>query len=361
MKKMKKMTRNVLSIVLVLAMVLLCGCGNGAGGTEPEKQEVQATEGETKENEAEESSKEEPKAAEEESGEGEEYVLGIAFSAFEEFHVEWLKYAEEVAAENNIKIITTNAQNNISTQMADIESLIVQKPDAIMVWAVDADGMVNAVEGITAAGIPCILSSYSVNTDQYDLYLYEDQILTGQLQADYCKEWVEKHPGETLNCGYIWGVTGISGCIERYDGWKDNCVDGETIVLLDEQIGNWSTDEAMAITEDWLQAYPEMNCIVCMSDEMALGAIQALQGANKDFDDYLIIGIDGSESAQLELDKGTLDATVFQNRYLNAKLQMEAVAGLIKGEPVEEKDLLIKAKQLMTSENKEEILSSLER
>lgn len=357
MKRMKKITRSLLSVVLVLAMILLCGCGNDAGGAEPETEEVQGTEEEAKENEA----KEQAEEKEVENGNEEEYVLGIAFSAFEEFHVEWLKYAEEVAAENNITIITTNAQNNISTQMADIESLIVQKPDAIMVWAVDADGMVNAVESISAAGIPCILSSYSVNTDQYDLYLYEDQILTGQLQADYCKEWVENHPGETLNCGYIWGVTGISGCIERYDGWKDNCVDGEKIVLLDEQIGNWSAAEAMAITEDWLQAYPEMNCIVCMSDEMALGAIQALQGAGKDFDDYVIIGIDGSESAQLELDKGTLDGTVFQNRYLNAKLQMEAVTSLLKGEPVEEKDVLIKAKQLMTPENKEEILKSLER
>lgn len=288
------------------------------------------------------------------------YTLGIAFSAFEEFHVEWLKYAEEVAAENNIEIITTNAQNNIATQMADIESLIVQKPDAIMVWAVDADGMVNAVESIYNADIPCILSSYSVNTDQYNLYLYEDQVWTGELQGEYCKEWIKNHPGETLKCGYIWGVTGVSGCIERYEGWKNNCVDDETIILLDEQIGNWSAADAMTITEDWIQAYPEMNCIVCMSDEMALGVIQALQGAGKNLDDYVILGIDGSESAQIEIDKGTLDGTVFQNRYLSAKLQMEAVSRLLNGEEVE-KDTLIKAKQLMTPENKEEILNSLER
>jgi len=292
----------------------------------------------------------------------EHYTIAIAYAGYEEYHVEWEKYAKQWLQEHygdNVDIITTVAQNNAATQQSDIESLIVQKPDAILVWAVDSEGSVAAVESIYDAGIKAVLISYSVNTDKYDLYLYADQVLTGKMQADYCNEWVKNHPGETLNCGYIWGVSGISGCIERYDGWKDNCVDGENVVLLDEQIGNWNSAEAMAIAEDWLQAFPEMNGIVCMSDEMAIGVIQALQGAGKDPSDFVVLGIDGSESAQLALDEGTLSGTVFENRRLAAELQMEYTMKLLTGQELPGKDVLIACKQMMTPENKQEILDSL--
>lgn len=292
-----------------------------------------------------------------------QYLIGIAYAGYEEYHVEWERYATQWLQENygdSVEIITTVANNDASKQLSDIESLIVQQPDAILVWAVDSEGSISAVDSIYNAGIKTVLISYAVSTDKYDLYLYSDQIDTGKMQADFCIDWVNSHEGETLNCGYIWGVTGISGCIDRYNGWKDNCVDGEKIVLLDEQIGNWNSAEAMAITEDWLQAYPEMNCIVCMSDEMALGVIQALKGANKDFNDFIVLGIDGSESAQLELDKGTLAGTVFENRRMAAETQMEYTMRLLEGETFEDKDILIACKQLMTPENKAEILQSLE-
>lgn len=295
--------------------------------------------------------------------ESQHYVVGIAYAGFEEYHVEWEKYAKAWIEENygdRVEIISTVANNEAQKQLSDIESLIVQKPDAILVWAVDSEGSIPAVDSIYEAGIKTILISYGVSTDKYDLFLYADQIDTGKMQADYCKDWISAHEGEKLNCGYIWGVTGISGCIDRYNGWKDNCVDGENIILLDEQIGNWNSAEAMAITEDWLQAYPEMNCIVCMSDEMALGVIQALKGANKDFNDFIVLGIDGSESAQLELDKGTLAGTVFENRRLAAELDMEYSMRLLEGESFEDKDILIACKQMMTPDNKAEILASLD-
>ncbi len=339
---MKKLI-NILSLLCVVFLVSACA-NQGAEQSESQSE----SQGETAENAVEKDQK---------------YTIGIAYAGYEEYHVSWENYAKKWIEENygdNVEIITTVAQNNAATQQSDIESLIIQKPDAILVWAVDSEGSISAVDSIYDAGIKTVLISYAVNTEKYDLYLYADQILTGKMQADYCNEWIENHPGEKLQVGYIWGVTGISGCIDRYNGWKDNCVDGENIVLLDEQIGNWNSAEAMAIAEDWIRAYPEMNCIVCMSDEMALGVIQAIQGSGKSMDDYIVLGIDGSESAQLELDKGTLDGTVYENTKIMADSQMEYIMRLLEGEVFEEKDVLINCKQMMTPDNKKEILESLE-
>lgn len=288
------------------------------------------------------------------------YVIGISYGTYEDYQVEWEKYARAYAEPLGVTIITTSADGKMEKQVSDVESLIVQEPDAIMIWALDSDAMVSTVDMIYDSGITCIVTSYWVNTDNYDLYLYADQILTGNMQAEYCNQWVEDHPGETLNCGYIWGATGISGCIDRFDGWHDASVaTNENIVLLDEQIGNWATADAMAITEDWLLAYPEMNAIVCMNDEMALGVIQALQAANIDMDDFVVLGIDGSESGMQEIRNGTLDATVFENRRLDAELQMQYVIEYLDGQTFENKDCLIKCKQLMTPDNIDEILDSI--
>ncbi len=323
----------ILLLVPILIATFLFGCGNSA----TDKGDETTTGGEKT------------------------YTLAISYASFDDYQVEWEKYAREYAEANGLKIITTSADANIEKQVSDIEALMVQKPDAIMVWAIDSDAMVSSVENIYASDIPCILSSYGVNTEKYDLFLYANQILTGKMQADYCIKWVEEHPGEKLNVGYIWGVTAISGAIDRFDGWNDNSAAiNENIVLIDEQIANWKTAEAMTITEDWLLAYPEMNCIVCMSDEMALGTIQALKAANVDMDDFVVLGIDGSESAQLELAKGTLDGTVFENRRLSAEIQMQAVIDFLNGVEFENKDYLIQAKQMMTPDNMEEILSNLD-
>lgn len=351
---MKKIVAMILCLSLSLSM--LAACGNETS----DKKGTSTAASETPESGA--AGKEADASEAQTPAETEKYTIGIAYAGYEEYHVEWEKYAKQWLEDHygdSVEIITTVANNNAATQQSDIESLIVQRPDAILVWAVDSEGSISAVESIYDAGIKTILISYGVNTEKYDLYLYADQIHTGKMQADYCLDWIENHPGETLNCGYIWGVSGISGCIERFEGWRDNCVDGEKIVLLDEQIGNWNSAEAMAIAEDWLQAYPEMNCIVCMSDEMALGVIQALQGANVNMDDFVVLGIDGSASAQLELDKGTLDGTVFENRRLAAEIQMEYTMKLLTGETIAEKNNLIECKQMMTPENKQEILDSL--
>ena len=344
---MKKLIALLMAVAMIFA---LCACGETAAPAAEET--APAAE------EAASAAEEAAPAAEEKT-----YTIAVAYSVYDEYHVEWEKYALAWLKEHygdRVKIISTVAESDAAKQQSDIESLIVQQPDCIMVWAVDSEGSIPAVESIQAAGIKCIVNSYAVNTDKYDLFLYADQILTGSMQAEYCKEWIANHPGEKLNCCYLWGVTGISGCIDRFDGWKNNCVDGENIVLLDEQIGNWDTAEAMAVTEDWIQGYPEMNCIVCMSDEMALGVIQALQGAGKNLDDYVVLGIDGSESAQLELDKGTLDGTVFENRRLAAEIHMDYTMRLLEGEEFENKDILIVCKQMMTPDNKAEILASLE-
>jgi ABC-type sugar transport system substrate-binding protein len=115
----------------------------------------------------------------------------------------------------------------------------------------------------------------------------------------------------------------------------------------------------MAAVEDWLQAFPEMNCIVAMSDEMAIAAGNVLQAAKKTLNDCIVIGIDGSPNAQKCLQEGTLSATVYTSKKAEARFTIDYADRIIKGENLAGQtiDPGQKISALMVKENYQQILA----
>lgn len=292
----------------------------------------------------------------------EDIVIGMSMNALDEYQTEWYGYLEAAAKEAGVKIIMTNAEGKVDKQLADIESLIANKCDVILIRATDSAGVVSGFEACAEAGIPTIDSGFG--SDYNDtLKILSSQVFLCNLQADYCLEWLDKHPNETLKCGYIWGVQGVSSTQDRYDGWHDKLMenaDGRAEVLA-EKVCNWSATETMAAVEDWVQAYPEMNCIVAMSDEMALAASNVLQAANIGTDQCIVVGIDGSPAAQEALKEGTLSATVYTSKRADAELTFEYALRVAKGEDFvgQTIDPGNEISALMTADNVDELLNTL--
>ena len=113
--------------------------------------------------------------------------------------------------------------------------------------------------------------------------------------------------------------------------------------------------------EDWVQAYPEMNCIVAMSDEMALAASNVLQAAGIGTDKCIVVGIDGSPAAQEALRAGTLSATVYSSKRADAALNFAYAVRVAKGEDLRGQtvDPGNEISALMTADNVDEILNTL--
>ena len=284
------------------------------------------------------------------------YVIGISLPAMSEYQQTWIDAINSFKDEYNAEIIVTNADNSIEKQVADIESLIVQEPDAIMIRAIDSDGVANSVKAVKDAGIYCIVSSFDVNSEEYDLFLYSQQATTGKMQGEYLREILDANPDLSMNICYLWGVQGVSGCIDRFDGFCEIMFEGtDRAVLLDEKIGNWASAEAMAITEDWIQTFPEANVFVCQSDEMALGVCNALAAAGKNFDEIYVLGIDGADNGQSLIRKGQMDASIYTDLYTDARIQLEHAIGLADGEKYD-KNVELETKFVMTIENIDELL-----
>lgn len=344
---MKKFLALLLAMVMVLALVA-CN-GNQTPSTSTPK--------DTKSNET--TPATETKG--EEKGDG-DLLIGMSMNALDEYQTEWYGYLEEAANAAGIKILMTNAEGKVDKQLSDIESLIANNCDVIIIRATDSAGVVSGFEACAEAGIPTIDSGFGSNYED-TLKILSSQVFLCNLQADYCLDWLEQHPDETLKCGYIWGVQGVSSTQDRYDGWHDKLManaNGRAEILA-EKVCNWSATETMAAVEDWVQAYPEMNCIVAMSDEMALAASNVLQAAGIGLDKCIVVGIDGSPAAQEALRAGTLSATVYTSKRADAALTFEYAVRVAKGEDLRGQtvDPGNEISALMTADNLDEILNTL--
>lgn len=278
---MKKALKRVFSIMAASAIVvsLLAGCGD-------EKETAGANSAGTEEG----------------SSNRQELTIGFSFRSLDEAMTVWWDVTEALIEEYNaddsnpytIDYYFTNADLDVDTQISDVDSLIVRQPDVICIQSVDTEGSVPAFEACEAAGVPVIDYGFGTTFENYTSSLITiDHYGSGVLQAEWLENYLEENPDATLNIVYANGMQGVAQMEERYQGFA-TILDGEykdRVTLLDTQYCNFSADTAMSTMEDWLQTFPELNCVVSANDEMCIGALQACISAKHD---VISLGMDGN-------------------------------------------------------------------
>jgi inositol transport system substrate-binding protein len=225
------------------------------------------------------------------------------------------------AKAEGMSVLVTDAKGDVNQQNSQVETFIVQGANLVSAISGDLDGSVPAVEACKKAGIPYVSVCTSVNTKGY-IYVGSLNKQAGEVQGVYLAKVLPKN-AKVL---YLTGQTNDQQYIDRKAGLMEKLFDvRKDVKLLSEQSSNNRADKAMAITEDWLQAYPAFDCIVAQNDDSALGAIEALKTA-KHLNGVVVVGIDGSDNAVASIKAGELSMTVFQD----AKGQAKAVVDIAK-------------------------------
>jgi ABC-type sugar transport system substrate-binding protein len=292
-------------------------------------------------------------------------VVAVSINNLDNTQATLLELYTEYCEENDIDLIWTSAEGSIDKQVTDIESMIVQKPDVIACIAVDADAGVDLFKMVTDAGIIFCQHMSEINSDEVEYMTVNRTYERGVYHGNIINEYMEKNPGKDIKIGYMLGALGFSSVNFIKQGMDDTLISkwagtGRCEIIA-EKTANWKSDEAMALAEDWIQAYPEINVIVAQNDEMAVGACQAYAAAGKKMgEDIIIIGADGSPAGQTEIQNGNMYASVFMNRpemALASCQQWEKIARAVmegKELPPEERGVEITRMGVMTKENFEE-------
>lgn len=248
-------------------------------------------------------------------------------------------YAQAYADANNIEYSYADAGEDILKQQDQIKAFITEGVDAVVVVAVDTSATDPIIEMTKEAGIPVVFVNRNpfAGMEEKDIpenayYVGSESIDAGIFQAEY----LVKLMGEEKPVGYaiLVGLLSNEAALARTEGNKQVLDEYENYNLLAEKNGDWQRDQGMTIAENWITAYgDELNAILANNDEMALGAVEAVEAANRK--DIVVMGVDLIADAITAIKDGRLAASVLQDAKGQGEGSMKIAEAVLKGDKVE--------------------------
>ncbi|UQV23628.1 ribose ABC transporter substrate-binding protein RbsB [Vibrio sp. J383] len=236
--------------------------------------------------------------------------------------------AEAKAEELGYKLIVLDSQNDPSKELSNIEDLTIRGVKAILINPTDSDAVSNAIRIANRSNIPVLTLDRGASRGDVVSHIASDNVIGGEMAGHYIMEKV----GEKAKVIQLEGIAGTSAARERGEGFM-NAVNGSDLELLASQPADFDRTKGLNVMENLLAANPDVQAVFAQNDEMALGALRAVQASGKD---VLIVGFDGTEDGIAAVNRGLLGATVAQQPDLIGSLGIEMADKVLKGETVDE-------------------------
>lgn len=324
-------------MVSVMAVSVTAGCANsGSGNTSSQES---GSEQESKEEGAGSAESEAPKDT---GGAGKKFAVFIAQNSNEitmGIGEGAKSYGESIGAEVEV----FDAQYNQDTQVSQMETCITQGYDALIVEPVSAEGIATVAKTAKESGIPVItVMQDSADATNIDAHVGADHTEASVMEMEAICEALEGK-GKIAVLDGTMGTTGQIQITEGFDKALENYPD---IEIVEEQSANFVIDEALEITETWLQKRNDLDAIVAQSDAMALGAMKACKDAGVE---VLIGGRDCTSDMRAALKNGTAYCTVHQGSPEMGEKAVEFAVTLLEGGEVPE--VYYTTNTLVTAEN----------
>lgn len=226
-----------------------------------------------------------------------------------------------------IEITVFDGQYDASVQQSQFETMATQGFDGIIFVPIDIEAGAAAVATAAAEGIPVVGSNTRVNSDKLASYVGSNDVLSGEMEAITVLEAM----GGKGNVVIIEGPIGQSAQIERRQGNLKALEKYPDVKLIEMQTANWSRAEALSLMENWLNAYPDqIDGVIGQNDEMALGAILAIEQAGLDLGNFPVAGIDGVTDAMRAV-KDKKMVSILQDATAQAQGALDVVMARIVG------------------------------
>lgn len=293
----------------------------------------------------------------------EKYKIGFALKSMDV--AVWNTMSEGMADEAEklgVEYTCMVANNDVATQVSNIENMIAQNYDAIIIHAFDKQAFATVVnEAIEKGIVICAYDDNIIDPATGEPCLYPLSFLCDNYQIGYrvgtmAAEWtLEQFPDETgdLEFGVLWHrefeyqqarLAGIQDAIAEKD---------PRIKLVNEQEG-LVTEDGVKACEAWTQSFPNLKGVLATNDTCLLGYAQAWQAAGKDMkdDNFGMFGNDGVNDAIDMVAEGTiLRGDVGLNVYDGGAMAVLACVKQLDG--VETESVILPMVDV-TSENAEE-------
>ena len=239
---------------------------------------------------------------------------------------------EYAATQPGVELIMVDSKEDVATQLGQVENFVAQKVDVIVLIAANTDAADPMTKAAQDAGIPLVyVNRIPSNLPEGISYVGSDSIEAGIMQA----EWLAEKLGGKGNVVIMNGNLAQEAAQKRTEGEKQVFAKFPDIHIIKEDTANWSRADGLALMENWLSTGDQIDAVASNNDEMAIGALQAIEAAGQ-LGNILVGGVDASPDALQEMDKGRLNVTVFQNAKGQGEGGIKVAIALARGETVDQ-------------------------
>ncbi len=240
---------------------------------------------------------------------------------------------EDYAKEKGIKVISLNADNDVSKQNKDIQDLISRGIDILITNPVNEDGPSAGIEACNKADIPVITVDKNVKTGN-TAWVGRDNKEMGRLVGEKLIEMLggaDKAKGTILE---IQGTAGSTTMMNRRDGFHEAVEKVPGLKIVQSSYCDYDRSKAIPATQDLLQANKDVVAIFGHNDDMAIGAAQVCK--EQGLSDVLVCGVDGLMEAVLKIQDGQYACTASNDPVLLGQTAVDTAIKIMNKEKVDE-------------------------
>ena len=269
--------------------------------------------------------------------------IGVCIYKFDDaFMTTYRNALQEILEGKGYTVTFMDGKNDQAEQNNQINNFIAQGVDALIINPVMTSAADQIIATVKDAGVPTVLINREPTAEQmsaYDKLVYVgcDARQSGTMQGELILDTPNK--GDINGDGKVSYIM-IQGDPENVDAQyrtefsvKALTDAGIEVEELDLQRGDWDRNKGQEIAQNDLAKFgDDIEVVFCNNDDMAIGALQAIQAAGRTVnEDIYLVGVDALDAALNEVASGNMTGTVLNDAQGQAAGAVQAMEDLLGG------------------------------
>ena len=215
--------------------------------------------------------------------------IGMTFQELNNpYFVTMQKALRQAAASIGATVVVTDAHHDVTKQISDVEDMLQQHINILLLNPTDSAGIASAVTEAHKAGV--IVVAVDANASgPVDAFVGSKNYDAGVMACTYLANAI----GGTGNVALLDGIA-VVPILERIRGCKAGLSKFPNIKIVDTQNGKQERDVALSVTENMIQAHPDLKGIFSVNDGGSMGVLSAINSSGKDIK---LTSVDGAPEA----------------------------------------------------------------
>lgn len=320
---MKKLTR---ILIMILALSLLSACGNTDDTADTSNADQDSTEAtETTE-----------------STGGQKNIALVIKNETDPYWIDYISGLEDGCKEFgfNYTIFSNQKETDVEDQQELLRTVLSQNFDLIVAAPLDSTAIAPFILECNNAGTPIFILDTAADEEacaelgaKVDYFVTGEDFLGGKMAAQMLVDAL----GEEGDIAILEGMSGSSTAAAIQEGHMEIFEQYPGINIVVSDTANWARSEGYDKTMNFLAAYPELDGIIAANDEMAQGAIQAIESAGKT-GDIIVVTLNYTQDCIDTMESGQLYGTIDKGPYRQGYQAISRVNDLFAGQEIPEKE-----------------------